>query len=201
MRLNVGQVHRLSRPPMRMGRRGMGQSSTIPGATITQTPGTSGPCSYQVNVPGAPGPIYDTDCWATMPYATQQTLQAVYPNLYSAANGYVVGTGPNAPPTGALTQQTSYVEQGGVVTATSGPGAGTSFQATPPLQAQPISAPSAPAGNVTQQQLTGTQTTAPVATGFDLTGWLTTTSIDSIPNWVLLAGGAVLIWWMMSRRR
>lgn len=71
-------------------------------------------------------------------------------------------------------------------------------------------APTAPASITTQQvsSLANSQPvnagSAPVVTGTTSTGfgtWLQTTSIGSIPNWVLLAGAAAIAFYLFSRGR
>jgi len=190
MRLGLGQIHRLHSP------RGMGQASLGP-PTITQIPGTTGSCGEQVSFAGYPGPYMSVDCWNGIPQPTQQTLAATYPAIYNAANGYVVGATGGSTYPGEFPQPT----QAGLTT---------------PVVATPSTSSAAPAGNTSSQQI-GTQAastsiSAPIyavpisqpssnGTWSSISDWFTETSIDSIPNWVLVAGGVVLVWWLMARGR
>ena len=86
--------------------------------------------------------------------------------------------------------------------------------ASPTLTQSQVASPASATLPVTQSQIAAATSTPAVPLGpvavasasstdyiTEIENWLTETSIDSIPNWVLLAGGAALLFFLGRHRR
>lgn len=220
MRTGLQNVHRLN-PPRFPLRRGIGQTVTCYDVNNNVVPCNSPNVAYSSGGGYAPAADVGTSevsvSYSTLNPAVLLPGQPSTQNLSPAAQQVLAQTGVLPVPCSAqanalsipcTSETVAYLEQLGIT-----PPAGSPAAAQP---AQPAQTTGAGSGVTAQQAgttpapastnvIVAGQVPAPTtSTGFDLssiTTWLTGTVIDSIPNWVLLAGGAALVWWLMSRGR
>jgi hypothetical protein len=184
MRVSMGSIHR-----------GMGQETLI-------SEGQSCPAdSYQTQIPSGnqPGICMQSFCYP-LPGGPACPANSVPP-----------------PASGPDSDDLSTWDLSGPITVTSEPAPIVAPIATAPIPAPtPVPAAPAPAAPITQATITQATTTPPVnlttvpvaapasTAASSITsdfGWLTETSIDSIPNWALLAGGAVFLFLLLGHKR